>query len=126
MAKFAGLIGGALLLVASIWVPALAVPGMLMLGMGAISALTAPDAPSIRNARAAELQMATSASGVPVPVFFGEQRLTGNFMQYDKEQLRTVEIRESSPGGKGGGGGGGFTSSMIFVSIGALITSTIL
>lgn len=107
MAKFAGLIGGALLLVASIWVPALAVPGMLMLGMGAISALTAPDAPSIRNARAAELQMATSASGVPVPVFFGEQRLTGNFMQYDKEQLRTVEIRESSPGGKGGGGGGG-------------------
>ena len=108
MAKYSGLIAGGLLTALS-FVPGfqgLFVPGLLMLGMGAISALTTPDAPSVRNARAAELNMATAASGVPVPVFFGEQRITGNFLRYDKGQLRTVEIRENTPGGKGGGGGG--------------------
>jgi len=80
--------------------------GILLLAAGAISAITSPSPPSLQDARRAELQMATSASGVPVPVIFGEQRVTGNFMEYDKSQLRTVEIRQATPGGKGGGGGG--------------------
>lgn len=100
--------GGLLIAVGAISAnPALVKGGFLLLAAGAIAALTAQNPPSLQGARQAELQMATSASGVPVPVIFGEQRVTGNFMEYDKSQLRTVEIRQSTPGGKGGGGGGG-------------------
>ena len=108
MARYAGLIGGAVLIGASFipafapFAPALLKGGLLLAATGAISAITAQDPPSLQNARAAELQMATSAQGVPVPVFFGEQRLTGNFMEFDKALMRTVEVRDNTAGGKGG------------------------
>lgn len=108
MARYAGLIAGGVLLALGPFTGGATVkPGLLLLAMGAIAAITSKNPPSLDNARRAELQMATAASGVPVPVIFGEQRVTGNFMQFDKEQLRTVEIRQATPGGKGGGGGGG-------------------
>lgn len=106
MARFAGIIGGAVLIAAGALIPGaqgLIVPGIALTASGVISLAFAPKTDNQQSARSADLVIATAAEGVPVPIIFGEQRVTGNFMNYSADQMRVVELRQKT-GGKGDSG----------------------
>jgi hypothetical protein len=78
----------------------------LMIAGGAYSMTFEPEGNSQDGARNAELKMATTSVGSPVPVVFGEVRLAPNYLHYDEDTYLIQEITEKPSGGKGGGGGG--------------------
>lgn len=77
------------------------VGGAAMVGVGIYTLAFAPKASSAGGARSADLQYASAADGVPLPVIFGEQRVVGNFMNYTSDNFRSVKVLGRS-GGKGG------------------------
>ncbi len=76
-------------------------PGIMLIVGGAVGLAFAPKSASMDQARAQQLQVATASTGFPIPVVFGEQKLTGNFGNYTQDQFRTVPIPAPSAGGKG-------------------------
>lgn len=100
-------LGVVLMVVGSITAPyggwSLIFVGAGLLTAGALGLIFQPKAPSQRAARGGQLEIATASEGFPVPVIFGEQKVTGNFMRWEKEQFRTVKIYgQPTAGGKGG------------------------
>lgn len=82
------------------------VAGIAMIG-GGVAGLTMkqqlPKAQTAEAAKAEDLQFANSSEGFPVPVVFGEQKVTPNFMDWRDSTFRSVEGTIPA-GGKGGGG----------------------
>jgi len=71
---------------------------------GTMSLTSSPKNLSAGDNRAADFAMANAGEGFPVPVLFGEQKITGNFLNYSKDFFRSVAVPgESGIGGKGGG-----------------------
>lgn len=87
------------------------VGGLAAVAGGVYGAAFSPKAPSPEGARAQELQIATASEGIVVPVIFGEQKVTGNFMDWRKENFRAEPRFSESHVGKGGGTGG--TSTLV-------------
>jgi hypothetical protein len=79
--------------------------GVGMVAGGAVGLAYQPKSSSAEGAKARQLEVATAAEGFPIPVIWGEQKVTGNFMEYRKEFFRSVKIygQPVSGGGKGGG-----------------------
>jgi hypothetical protein len=75
--------------------------GSLIAG-GAMSIAFNPKAVNASTVKAQDLQIATAAEGIPVPVIFGEQRVIGNFGNYEKQHFRQVKITGRGDGSKGG------------------------
>jgi hypothetical protein len=75
----------------------------LMIAGGAYSLTFEPEGSSQDGARNTELKMATTAVGAPVPVVFGEVRISPNYLHYDEDTYLITEITEKPAGGKGGG-----------------------
>lgn len=76
--------------------------GIMLIAGGIYSLAFAPKTPDQEAAQAQELNVATSSVGHPVPVVFGEVRMTPNFMDYSDSTFRSVEVKGEKPG-KGGG-----------------------
>lgn len=70
---------------------------------GAIGLSYKPKSDTGANAQAQELRVATAAIGNPVPVVFGEARVTPNFLRVEPEQMTVEKIEKEAEGGKGGG-----------------------
>jgi len=81
--------------------PGAIISGALLIAGGAIGLFASPKGSSQGQQRAQDFQAATAASGVPLPVIFGEQRVVGNFMNYDANHFRSVRVAGRSAG-KGG------------------------
>jgi hypothetical protein len=77
---------------------------MLVAG-GAFGLAYQPKAESTDQLQSQELRVATAATGSPVPVVFGEARLTPNWLRYDLSTFRIEDVFGEQPrGGKGMGG----------------------
>jgi hypothetical protein len=76
----------------------------IMIAGGAFSLTFDPRSASQADNRARDIDLATAGEGFPVPVVFGEQKITGNFINYSKDTFRSEAVAgESGVGGKGGG-----------------------
>lgn len=82
----------------------LIIMGVGMIAGGAVAMTFQPQSSSQNMARYSGISMATAAEGFPVPVIFGTQKLTGNFMKWNKSTLHSEPIYADSgdSGGKGG------------------------
>lgn len=108
-----GIVVGAVLIVVGIvatvyaqpYGPGLIVSGVGMVAGGAVGLAYQPKSANAQGAKSRQLEVATAAEGFPIPVIWGEQKVTGNFMDYKKEAFRSVKIygQPVSGGGKGGG-----------------------
>lgn len=77
--------------------------GAAMVGVGIYGLIASPKGNSRGTAKAQDLEYASAADGVPLPVIFGEQRVVGNFMNYTLDNFRNRRIDRG--GGKGGDSG---------------------
>jgi hypothetical protein len=85
------------------WIALFATSATLIAG-GAFSLTFDPQSQSAADNRARDISLATAGEGFPVPVVFGEQKITGNFINYSKDTFRSEAVYgESGVGGKGGG-----------------------
>lgn len=73
------------------------IAGAAMIGGGAYGLTYSPKVNNQGAVRAQDIEIATAGTGFPVPVLFGEQKVTGNFMNWTKANFRAREVR-------GGGG----------------------
>jgi hypothetical protein len=83
----------------------LLVPAILLIAGGATGLAFPPKAASRSGAKSQNLDIATASEGFPIPVIVGEQKVTGNYMQWSKEFFRHKKIygQPVAGGGKGGG-----------------------
>lgn len=79
--------------------------GAAMIGVGIYSLAFSPKASNRGAAKAADMEYASAAEGVPIPVIFGEQRVVGNFMNYTQDNFRSRTVKGRSDGSKGGDSG---------------------
>lgn len=77
--------------------------GAAMIGVGIYGLIASPKGNSRGTAKSQDLEYASAADGVPLPVIFGEQRVVGNFMNYTLDHFRNRRIDRG--GGKGGDSG---------------------
>lgn len=78
------------------------IAGVSLIAGGAVGLAFTPKTTNRDTVRANELQIATAADGVPLPVIFGEQRVVGNWMNYTADNFRSVKVVGRSDGSKGG------------------------
>lgn len=83
----------------------LIIQGILLIAGGAVGLAFPPQVSSPTTAKSRQLEVATSSEGFPIPVIFGEQKITGNFMQYRKETFKARKVYGEPAGGGGKGGG---------------------
>lgn len=69
---------------------------------GAYSLAFSPKSPDQAGARSSDLQISTASVGNPVPVIFGTNRVTGNWLRWSEDFYRTTPIYAEQEGGKGG------------------------
>lgn len=75
-----------------------------MATLGVTSAILNKQKPQGFTNAAEDLDIASATEAVPVPVIFGNVRMGGNFIRWDVDSFRAVEVKANSGGGKGGGG----------------------
>ncbi len=74
----------------------------MMIAGGAYGLTYKPKTDSGQNAQQ-DMRVATASLGNPIPVIFGECRVTPNFIRIDPELMTVTENRVEQEGGKGGG-----------------------
>lgn len=80
------------------------IAGIGMLAGGSLGLAFQPKSTNPSAARAQDVQFATASLGMPVPVIFGEQKVTGNFMNWTGTNFHAKKVLAT--GGKGGGSAG--------------------
>lgn len=83
--------------------------GAAMIGVGIYGLAFQPKARNADSTKSQDLQYASAAEGVPLPVIFGEQRVVGNFMNYTVDNFRSKTVQGRSAGGKGADSGPAYT-----------------
>jgi hypothetical protein len=75
-----------------------------MIAAGAFALTMSTNNRNAGDNRAQDFATATAGEGFPIPVVFGQQKITGNFLNYSKSQFTSVAVAgESGIAGKGGG-----------------------
>lgn len=95
-------LGALLIVMGAVTGGSTALLGVMLIASGAMSLAFAPKTPDQKAAVAQELTIAPASVGNPVPVIFGQVRVTPNFMNWSLDHFQAVELFEKPQGGKGG------------------------